>query len=101
MEQIIRKQIRVYGSVQGVGFRYRAIHAAQLVGVTGLVHNEWDGSVYLEVQGTEAQIDELFQRITGAGAIGFGTGGNWISIDRMESKTVPVIEEERSFECYD
>lgn len=27
--KIIRKQIRVYGSVQGVGFRYRTEHAAE------------------------------------------------------------------------
>ena len=29
--KIIRKQIRVYGSVQGVGFRYRTEHAAESV----------------------------------------------------------------------
>ena len=33
--KIIRKQIRVYGSVQGVGFRYRTEHAAESVGATG------------------------------------------------------------------
>lgn len=35
--KIIRKQIRVYGSVQGVGFRYRTEHAAESVGATGWV----------------------------------------------------------------
>ena len=30
--KIIRKRIRVYGSVQGVGFRYRTEHAAESVG---------------------------------------------------------------------
>ena len=37
--KIIRKQIRVYGSVQGVGFRYRTEHAAESVGATGWVRN--------------------------------------------------------------
>ena len=38
--KIIRKQIRVYGSVQGVGFRYRTEHAAESVGATGWVRND-------------------------------------------------------------
>ena len=52
--KIIRKQIRVYGSVQGVGFRYRTEHAAESVGATGWVRNDPDGSVFL---GTMAQIN--------------------------------------------
>lgn len=40
--KIIRKQIRVYGSVQGVGFRYRTEHAAESVGATGWVRNDPD-----------------------------------------------------------
>lgn len=54
--KIIRKQIRVYGSVQGVGFRYRTEHAAESVGATGWVRNDPDGSVFMEIQGTEEQI---------------------------------------------
>ena len=49
--KIIRKQIRVYGSVQGVGFRYRTEHAAESVGATGWVRNDPDGSVFMEIQG--------------------------------------------------
>ena len=45
MNEIKRKHIVFYGSVQGVGFRYRARQAAGLVGCTGWVRNEWDGSV--------------------------------------------------------
>ncbi len=57
--KIIRKQIRVYGSVQGVGFRYRTEHAAESVGATGWVRNDPDGSVFMEIQGTEEQIDSI------------------------------------------
>ncbi|MBR6351839.1 MAG: acylphosphatase, partial [Firmicutes bacterium] len=42
---IIRRHIVFYGWVQGVGFRWRARNAAQAVGVTGWVRNEYDGSV--------------------------------------------------------
>lgn len=51
MNEVIRKRIRFFGSVQGVGFRYRAKHAAASVGATGWVRNEYDGSVSMEIQG--------------------------------------------------
>jgi acylphosphatase len=59
MSEIIRRKIQFYGAVQGVGFRYRAKHAAQNVGATGWVKNEYDGSVSMEIQGTEEQIDQV------------------------------------------
>ena len=34
--KIIRRKIRVSGSVQGVGFRYRMEYASSMVGTTGL-----------------------------------------------------------------
>ena len=86
--KIIRKKIIVYGSVQGVGFRYRARHAADAFGVTGWVRNEADGSVAMELQGTEAQIDQMFQAIE---------RGTYVRIENMDAKTIPVEEAEYSF----
>ena len=86
--KIIRKKIIVYGSVQGVGFRYRARHAADAFGVTGWVRNEADGSVAMELQGTEAQIDQMFQSIE---------RGTYVRIENMDAKTIPVEEAEYSF----
>ena len=37
--KIIRRKIRVSGSVQGVGFRYRMEYASSMVGTTGWVRN--------------------------------------------------------------
>ena len=54
---MIRKHIVFYGWVRGVGFRYRARHAADLYGCTGWVRNEYDGSVSMEIQGEEESID--------------------------------------------
>lgn len=54
-----RKHIVFYGWVQGVGFRYRARHAADLYGCTGWVRNEYDGSVSMEIQGEEENIDKV------------------------------------------
>ena len=55
---MIRRRIVFTGQVQGVGFRYRARHAADLYGCTGWVRNEYDGSVSLEIQGEEENIDK-------------------------------------------
>lgn len=56
---MVRKHITFYGWIQGVGFRYRARHAADIVGATGWMHNRYDGSVTMEIQGTEEQIDQV------------------------------------------
>jgi acylphosphatase len=85
---IIRKSIRVFGSVQGVGFRYRTEHAAESVGATGWVRNEPDGSVLMEIQGTEEQIDKVFAMVS---------QGTYVNIEKMEAKTIPVVEDERDF----
>ena len=58
---MIRKRIVFHGWVQGVGFRYRARHAAEHLGATGWVRNESDGSVTMEIQGTEMFINNREQ----------------------------------------
>ena len=84
----IRKRILFYGSVQGVGFRYRACHAADAVGATGWVSNEYDGSVSMEIQGTEQQIDSVIQAIE---------RGSYVTIENMYVKTIPLVEGEYCF----
>lgn len=51
--------IRIKGRVQGVGFRYSALKAAQSFDICGFVRNEPDESVYIEAEGNELNI-ELF-----------------------------------------
>ena len=85
---IIRRHITFYGWVQGVGFRYRARHAADHVGATGWVHNEYDGSVTMEIQGTEEQIDQVILMIE---------RGTYVKIENMDVKTLPVDPDERGF----
>lgn len=85
---MLRKHITFYGWVQGVGFRYRARYAANLYTCTGWVRNEWDGSVTMELQGTEEAIDKVIQAIE---------AGKYVRIDKMESRMIPVDPEERGF----
>ena len=85
---MIRKHIVFTGSVQGVGFRYRAHHAAELYGCTGWVHNEYDGSVVMEIQGTEEQIDRVILAVE---------RGSFVRIENMDVRNIPIVEDERGF----
>lgn len=55
-----RLRLRYTGQVQGVGFRWTSQRVARALGLTGWVKNEWDGSVSMELQGTNEQIAQYF-----------------------------------------
>ena len=84
----VRKYIRFFGQVQAVGFRWRAMQAAQLYGATGWVRNEYDDSVSMEIQGTERQIDDVIAALD---------RGSYIVIERMEVKKLEPVEDENGF----
>ncbi len=50
---------RVSGMVQGVGFRYSAVHQARRLGLAGYVRNLWDGTVEVVAEGREVQLQQL------------------------------------------
>jgi acylphosphatase len=52
-------QIRVYGKVQGVWYRGSTKQKADELGLSGLVRNQSDGSVYIEACGEEAVLQQL------------------------------------------
>ena len=83
-----RKHIIFSGHVQGVGFRWRAKKAAELYGCTGWVRNDWNGTVSMEIQGDEEQIEQTIEAIQ---------KGRFIRIDSIHAKTVPIDPEERDF----
>ncbi|MCC2254302.1 acylphosphatase [Ruminococcus sp. CLA-AA-H200] len=82
----VRKHIVFHGRVQGVGFRYTAKYAAQSLGLSGWVRNEWDGTVTMEVQGREALIDKLLVRLN---------HDRFITIEWMDTEEIPLREEDR------
>ena len=51
--------IKIYGQVQGVSFRYYAKEQALTLGLTGLARNEVDGSLYIAVEGEENALDKF------------------------------------------
>lgn len=92
MEEKIRRHIIFEGRVQGVGFRYRARYAAQQYGLTGWVRNLYDGTVEMEVQGREADIDRMILSLE---------HGSYIRIDNIIAKGRAIEEEERAFRILD
>lgn len=53
--------IKIYGRVQGVGFRFEAKEIAQKLNLVGLARNEKDGSVYIEVYGLKENLLEFLR----------------------------------------
>lgn len=54
-------RIRVIGKVQGVFFRVSTKEQADRLELTGWVKNERDGSVLIEAEGSDAQVDKLIE----------------------------------------
>ena len=54
---------RVFGRVQGVGFRYFALRQAELLGVTGFARNHPDGSVEVVAEGPEESLAALEEQL--------------------------------------
>ena len=90
--ELIRKRLVFRGAVQGVGFRWRARAAAHDAGATGWVRNNFDGSVTMELQGSEEQIDRVIQTLDHS---------RYIRIKSLEARRIPVEADERGFETKD
>ena len=85
-------KVRIYavfhGEVQGVGFRYTARQAANALGLTGWVRNEYDGSVSVEIQGDRDSIQEWLRMVN---------SGRYIDISHVDIQEIDTVESERSF----
>ena len=84
----IRRGFSFWGRVQGGGFRYTMYSLAQTYTATGWVQNECNGSVTAQVQGEEVSIDMILQALF---------HDRYISIEQMDVKELPLVEDERKF----
>ncbi len=57
MEKLVKISIR--GKVHGVGFRFSCMEAAYRYGVYGFVRNKSDGTIYIEAEGPEENLDKF------------------------------------------
>lgn len=83
MSQLQHVTLNVYGLVQGVFFRVSAKRKADELGITGYVRNEKDGSVSIEAEGAEAQI-ELFKAWCHQGPSG-------ANVERVVATANPIV----------
>ncbi len=54
-------RISISGKVQNVGFRYHTRQTAKIIGVYGYVKNIYDGSLFIEVEGTIDKVNEFVE----------------------------------------
>lgn len=68
---VVRRNVRVKGRVQGVGFRYFTQDAASRLGLAGMVRNLPDGDVELEAEGPDEKMASLVQAVSKGPAMSF------------------------------
>ncbi|PHN01175.1 acylphosphatase [Flavilitoribacter nigricans] len=52
-------QLKISGQVQGVSYRYSTKKRALELGITGMVKNQPDGTVYAEIEGEEEALQTM------------------------------------------
>lgn len=57
----IHLNIKITGKVQGVTFRETTKYVADQSGIKGFVRNEPDGSVYIEAEGEQWELDSFLE----------------------------------------
>ncbi len=88
-----RQSFHITGRVQGVGFRWFTVQAAERCGVVGWVQNGRDGSVCGEAQGLAAALVDLMNELQ--------QGPGFSRVDDIAMEELPVrvgAEAERSFQ---
>ncbi|RUW50487.1 MULTISPECIES: acylphosphatase [unclassified Mesorhizobium] len=79
-------QARIYGKVQGVGYRIWARGEATRFGLLGWVRNERDGSVTAWLTGADAAVADMIERLR-QGPLGAAVSR--IDVEELESWTTP------------
>lgn len=89
---MIRKQFIATGKVQGVGFRFFVKFTATPLNITGKAENLDDGSVLIEAQGTNENIQKLTEKLF--------KGNGFCKLENLEESTLNVIADEKLFKMY-
>lgn len=76
--------ITISGQVQGVFFRQSAKQKADRLGLTGLVRNEVDGTVYIEIEGDQENLKNFIAWCH--------QGPEYAKVDRLETHEAKDIK---------
>lgn len=85
-----RLHIRLFGRVQGVGFRFTCQREARALGLTGWVRNLPDDSVEIVAEGPPSALDAL--------SLWCHHGPGFAEVDRADETSGPALGEFTSFE---
>lgn len=58
-QETIKIRAKIYGRVQGVGFRFTTVQLAKELNINGFVRNEEDGSVYVEASAKKEPMESF------------------------------------------
>ncbi|MGL4760305.1 MAG: acylphosphatase [Sarcina sp.] len=86
---MIRKSFIATGKVQGVGFRFFVKLSSMALDLTGKAENLSDGSVLIEVQGKEADISLLPQKLF--------KGNGFCKLENLLENDLAIVENEKDF----
>lgn len=81
-EMLESRLVRVFGRVQGIGYRDACVSRARELGVTGWVRNRMDESVEAMLQGSPEQLARMCRWLR--------DGLPAARIDRLETTPVPL-----------
>lgn len=84
--------IKYKGIVQGVGFRFRIQQLASKYDIAGYIANLDDGSVEVEAQGQNANLDEFLKESLHL--------GGFVQIEDYAVKEISVDEYDKTFIVY-
>jgi acylphosphatase len=85
-----RLEARIYGQVQGVGFRYYARTMARHLNLQGYVRNREDRSVEVVAEGEKRALDQFLAQLK--------RGPSAATVDRVDAKWLPSRHAFRGFE---
>jgi acylphosphatase len=57
--EVVLRAWRIFGRVQGVGFRWHTVQRARTLGLEGRVWNRPDGSVEVHARGPDVELEAL------------------------------------------
>jgi len=80
MPETHHESVYFTGHVQGVGFRYTALHAARGFDVAGFVSNLPDGRVQIEAEGSPGEVEAFIKAVEEL------MHGNIRKVDRFTSR---------------
>lgn len=84
--------IKIYGHVQGVGFRYFTYRIARKMGIKGYVRNAEDGSVEIHAEGDEKSLGDFLNQVSRGSISAVVTNVEYEQVDEKDFQTFEISD---------